>query len=505
MPDSKKPEKWKITDHFKRVDKGKKENTRPAASKKRKQVDGYSESSTKKAKGNGEDAARNGRLSSMNSRLNASGRGRNASTSKSRSPAPAAKQYATPKSMVKGKRNSAARKDEPVIDLTLDDADNRTPAPEPSHAVTPPTPVSIPDHGPSCSPTSFFSRPEHSEAALPIPSTPVRRHVTYSGVSSIPSPSALTHDSPLNRLSRRHTVQMLRSPSVIPSSQPTQDDQWLALSVTRVATPPPAPPTISQNLPMVPLPAFDENVSGPSSPRPLYPRVDDDHVQDDHVVPTSQSQEISLSQLSPRRIRAGLLFSSYMPKPGPLDIVPTSQSQSEVEITDISWITSRSLDRNFVRSASSKGWRTIGRSQSDPGLDITHMFEDGDITDRGNNPPAPSMTQYTSSTDSDPEYDDYPFSTNPADRPPVNLTQNSSATESDPDYDAYPFSTNPADRPTVEEDGDTTIVAPREEEEEDTMIGTCLEGSLPDAVKDFRDMFGVGDGSYPEDFPMSLR
>lgn len=133
------------------------------------------------------------------------------------------------------------------------------------------------------------------------------------------------------------------------------------------------------------------------------------------------------------------------------------------------------------------------------------MFEDDGITDRGDNPPAPSMTQYTSSTDSDPEYDDYPFSTNPADRPPVNLTQNSSATESDPDYDAYPFSTNPADRPTVEEDGDITIVAPREEEEEDTMTGTCPEGSLPDAVKDFRDMFGVGDGSYLEDFPMSLR
>lgn len=30
-------------------------------------------------------------------------------------------------------------------------------------------------------------------------------------------------------------------------------------------------------------------------------------------------------------------------------------------------------------------------------------------------------------------------------------------------------------------------------------------GSLPDALKDFRDMFGEGDGSYPDDFPMSLR
>ncbi|KAK0190752.1 hypothetical protein F5146DRAFT_1045599 [Armillaria mellea] len=500
MADPKKPEKRRITDHFKRVNKGKKENARPAASKKRKQVDGCSESSAKKAKGDGESALRNGRLTSLNGRSNASGRGRNASTSKSRSPAPAAKQYATPKSMVKGKRNPAAHKEEPVIDLTLDDAGNRTPSPEPSHAVTPPTPVSIPDHGPSHSPTSFFSRPEHSEAA----STSVRRHVTYSGVSSVPSSSTPTHDSPLKRLSRRHTMHMLRSPSVIPSSQPSQDDQWLSLSVTRVATPPPAPPTVSQSLPIIPPLAFDENLSGLSSPQPVDPRVDDYCVQDDHVVPTSQSQEISLSQLSPRRIRAGLLFSSCVFKPSPLDIVPTSQSQSEVEITDISWITSRSLDRNFVRSTSAKGWRALGRSQSDPGIDITHMFEDDDNTDRGDNPPAPSMTQYTSSTDSDPEYDEYPFSTNPADRPPINPTQNSSATESDPDYDAYPFSTNPADRPMVEEDGDTTIVAPREEEE-DTMIETCPEGSLPDAVKDFRDMFGIGDGSYPEDFPMSLR
>ncbi|KAG6894698.1 hypothetical protein C0992_005082 [Termitomyces sp. T32_za158] len=29
--------------------------------------------------------------------------------------------------------------------------------------------------------------------------------------------------------------------------------------------------------------------------------------------------------------------------------------------------------------------------------------------------------------------------------------------------------------------------------------------SLPDAIKEFREMFGVGDGSYPDDFPMSLR
>lgn len=477
MPDPKIPEKWKITDHFKRVDKGKKENARPAASKKRKQVDGCSESSTKRPKGNG--------------------RGRNASTSKS--PAPAAKQYATPKSMVKGQRNPAASKEEPVIDLTLDDADNRTPTPEPSHAVTPPTPVSIPDHGLSRSPTSFFSRPEHSG----VPSTPVRRHITYSGVSSIPRGSTPIHDSPLKRLSRRHTMHTLRSPSVIPSSQPSQDDQWLALSIIRVTTPPPGPPTVFQNVPMVPPLAFDENLSGPSSPQPVEPAVDDDCVQDGHVVPTSQSQEISLTQLSPRRIRAGLLFSSCMPKPGPLDIVPTSQSQSEVETTDISWTTSRSLGKNFVRSASTKGWRLLGRSQSNPGLDITHIFEDDD-TDRRDSLPTPSMTQYTSSTDSDPEYDDYPFSTNPADRPPVNLTQNSSATESDPDYEAYPFSTNPADRPTMGEDGDTTIVAPMQEEG-DTMTGTCPEEGLPDAVKDFRDMFGVGDGSYPEDFPMSLR
>lgn len=33
----------------------------------------------------------------------------------------------------------------------------------------------------------------------------------------------------------------------------------------------------------------------------------------------------------------------------------------------------------------------------------------------------------------------------------------------------------------------------------------AFAGSLPDALKDFRDMFGEGDGSYPDDFPMSLR
>ncbi|KAK0206775.1 hypothetical protein DFS33DRAFT_1486336 [Desarmillaria ectypa] len=506
MRDSKNKEKRKITDHFKPVDKGKKENACPAASKKRKQIDNY-EPSTKKVKGNGEAAARSGHLNSLNNYLNASGGGRNASTAKSRSP-PSAEQYATPKSMVKGKSNAAAHKEEPVIDLTLADAGNHASTPEPSHTVAPPTPVSIPDYDSGHSSNSFFSHRENSGAAVPTPSTPVRRHFTYSGVSFIPSYSASTGDSPLNRSSRRHTIHMLRSPSVIPSSQQSQDDEWLALSVTRAAMPPSPPRAVSQNLPMILPLAFDRNIPGPPSPQHVGPRKDDDGVPEDCVVPTSQSQEVCLSQLSPRRIRAGLLFSSYMPKLGPLDIVNTSQSQSEVEITsktDISWITSRSLDRNFVKSIFSKGWRALGHSQSDSGLDITHMFEDDDSTARGDNPPAPSMTECASSTDSDPEYHDYPFSTNPADRPSVDLTQNSSATESDPDYDAYSFSTNPADRPTVveeEEDGDTTVIASREE---DDVTGACPQGSLPDVVKDFRDMFGVGDGSYPEDFPMSLR
>jgi hypothetical protein len=30
-------------------------------------------------------------------------------------------------------------------------------------------------------------------------------------------------------------------------------------------------------------------------------------------------------------------------------------------------------------------------------------------------------------------------------------------------------------------------------------------GSLPEVVKEFRDMFGGGEGSYPDNFPMSLR
>ncbi|KAG7449402.1 uncharacterized protein BT62DRAFT_992411 [Guyanagaster necrorhizus] len=347
--------------------------------------------------------------------------------------------------MVKGKRNVALYRNGPVIDLTLDDADNRASIPGPTHTIAPPTPASIPEHRPRHSFSSFFSHQENS-------------------------------------------------------GQQSQDDEWLALSIARVVTPPKAPSVASQNLAIIPPLAFDRNLPKISSPQPVDPLKDNHGLPEDSVVPTSQSQEICLSQLSPRKIRAGLLFSSYIPKPCPLDIVPTSQSQSEVEITsteDISWITSRSLDRNFVRSVSSKTLHALGPSQSDPGLDITHFFEDDDNTNKGVNLPA---TQCTSSTDSDPEYDDNPFSTNPADRPPINLTQNSSATESDPDYDAYPFSTNPADRPTVEEDGDTTIVV--------TGSRTCptqSEGSLPNIVKDFRDMFGVGDGSYPDDFPMSLR
>lgn len=34
---------------------------------------------------------------------------------------------------------------------------------------------------------------------------------------------------------------------------------------------------------------------------------------------------------------------------------------------------------------------------------------------------------------------------------------------------------------------------------------TDYPGSLPSVVKDFRYMFKEGEGSYPEDFPMSLR
>jgi hypothetical protein len=42
-------------------------------------------------------------------------------------------------------------------------------------------------------------------------------------------------------------------------------------------------------------------------------------------------------------------------------------------------------------------------------------------------------------------------------------------------------------------------------DEEDLNDAHKLVESLPNAVKDFRDMFGDGDGSYPDDFPMSLR
>lgn len=48
---------------------------------------------------------------------------------------------------------------------------------------------------------------------------------------------------------------------------------------------------------------------------------------------------------------------------------------------------------------------------------------------------------------------------------------------------------------------------PTESEEELLLTRTDpdFSGSLPDAVKDFRDMFDGGEGSYPADFPMSLR
>ncbi len=198
-------------------------------------------------------------------------------------PTPPAQKYATPKSNI---RPSDAHRLPPpsFIDLTLESQ--------------------LPDSPP---PKSPVRRPAvATPAALPTPATPVRRTRTHPDIlMPTPSPSASSSilESPTRLISRRKTLPAMRSPSIVPSSQQTQDDAW-------------------------PGGYGSSPLALPSSAR--------QHIDDTFwdIIPSSQSQERSL-ELSPRKLKEHLFKAPYPPskKLEDLEIVPDSQPPYEEDDT----------------------------------------------------------------------------------------------------------------------------------------------------------------------------
>ncbi|KAJ7688441.1 hypothetical protein B0H17DRAFT_1068749 [Mycena rosella] len=232
------------------------------------------------------------------------------------------------------------------------------------------------------------------------------------------------------------------------------------------------------------------------------------------IVPSSQSQYISSTSPSlPDRV--GSLFTPGSPSPrrwneSPnIDIVPSSQSQyfpappAPVERDD----------DGFVVPSSQSQW-------------LLPLHLDGDDDSRPNSSPTSLPSQFEleliprkggSYRESSHVSCQSPKPSVQPDRidvedmfedPLVATTDNAldasradSETESDDDFPPPPRTIDPPIRPP----------SPEQEEYSEPVDDGCGSsaasslGSLPAAVKDFYDMFGSGDSSYPDDFPESLK
>ncbi|KAF9055043.1 hypothetical protein BDZ89DRAFT_1055668 [Hymenopellis radicata] len=365
-------------------------------------------------------------------------------------PTPPAQKYATPKSNI---RPSDTRRFPPslVIDLTLESQLPESPPPAP----------------PARRPAVV------THAALPTPATPVRRTRTHPDIlmstpSSSPSSSML--ESPTRILARRKTLPAMRSPSVVPSSQQTQDDNW----------------------------------PGGYASSPLALPLSARQHEDDTFW-------TSPLELSPRKFKEHLFKAPYPPskRMEDLEIVPDSQPPPYEDDEDDTLLDANGTvgdDTTLVHSSPFKAkpqlYKSLQKSQSALATNISE--DDGDEPTK-----TKSFTQDSSQTDSDPGYSQCSFSGHYLDKPlwvPPSATQNSSQTESDPGYSQCSFSGHYLDKP-LWVPPDATQSPPQQSTPRKEIRSQSPSGSQeePDAVKEFLDMFEDGGGSYPPGFTESLR
>ncbi|KAJ7095101.1 hypothetical protein B0H15DRAFT_828072 [Mycena belliarum] len=384
-----------------------------------------------------------------------------------------------------------------------------TPAPHPHAARDAPTtearvssvdlaPVTLPQ----CSPSI------HALRITPSPADYVKGNEVrgkFVALASLPSVycSDATIDAPESHGATCHGEPPYQddmpSSSIVPSSQ----SQYISYSDAaasqpdrfNLSAPPPSQSDISQD-------EFIPSSQSQYMSASQIPRYRGNMSSDAAVIPSSQSQYITPFPAPVQRDDDGFVVPSLQSQwsfqfpsngrqdsdPGPLtveladeEIVPSSQSQFELEL----------LPRTRGRSSSPPGMpvHPSSRLQPEPDIpapqdiDVEDMFHHSSprTADAFVDPPADD-----SQTESD---DDVP--TLP--RPPALSRFHSPEHE---DYDLSSGFTNDSVRDMPTDDLGSLGGS------EPSSLGS---ESLPDAVKDFYSMFGNGEGSYPDDFPESLK
>ncbi|KAF8211390.1 hypothetical protein K438DRAFT_1807225 [Mycena galopus ATCC 62051] len=205
--------------------------------------------------------------------------------------------------------------------------------------------------------------------------------------------------------------------------------------------------------------------------------------EDDFIVPSSQSQWL-------------LPMGGAQTEPVPHDegFVPSSQSQLLLP----------------TNGADSKLAHDVSSDDDDETIPSSQGHLEIELMPRGvyKAPRRPSVAAQSSGKPppSDLDIDVADMFDGPLPEPPARADKDDSATESDEEPVVPPRPSEPVQQSSPEQDyGSSSCTT--QSLLDDGCIGTLSSspGSLPSAVKDFYDMVGSSDGSYPSGFPDSLR
>ncbi|KAF5387938.1 hypothetical protein D9615_000128 [Tricholomella constricta] len=279
---------------------------------------------------------------------------------------------------------------------------------------------------------------------------------------------------------------LTESQKSIPSSQ-SQNDGFKNVSSLRHSTRNRPEPSTSRQSPVFRIPHLPKDLTVATSSSVKASRIEDKDGYE--FVHSSQSQHMLPFHVSPRKDRSltGYSYSSSPIREGattsPIEeVIPSSQSQTEDEL-DVSKRISDYLHRmppmertsiDERLPSSHFDWRTSApilsqQASQDEGQCLAHVHET--VNDE--------VMQEKYSLD-------------------LPLPESGFATEDESDNE---------DDAAIPDVHCSSSVPQHLSAANDTQSQELVEypSSLPDVVKEFHDMFGDGVGSYPDDFPMSLR
>ncbi|KAJ6539056.1 hypothetical protein B0H19DRAFT_1176912 [Mycena capillaripes] len=321
-------------------------------------------------------------------------------------------------------------------------------------------------------------RKSHSPPASPRNSVATKKSVAF---ASSPALQSYEPNSPKNNWSEVVNDDDSDALFIVPSSQ----SQYITTPYRPSSSPPErfddVPSSQSQYFLPSESPLLRNELSSidfvPSSQSQYFPPTSEpvppelfQRDDDGFVVPSSQSQ-----RLTPMEEAEDLRSSLEVPDGADEEIIPSSQSQLELELIPRReyGLSGRASDELNISSPESSQPAVLSDR------DVADMFEDPlSITTA-----APKKDVDDSATESDDDVAPVlPRPSSPVQPPPLELEEYSLQSG----FGAYTAQSLPDDGLSAESPGSSL-------------------GSMPSAVKEFYDMVGSGDGSYPSSFPESLR